>query len=116
VVNRARAVEVVRLLRRALVSMHLLGLSQQERAEKQALVYEYVTSEDYRQHLVEAGRLGTDLLDLDAEEKHAHDKVWETRGKMTTRLRNVIREIDTEVSAIVEGRRSSRNAQRLGNE
>ena len=57
--------------------------------------------------MIEAGRLTTEMLDVDAEEKRAHDKVWEKRGKMTTRLRNVVREIDTEVGAIVEDRRTS---------
>jgi hypothetical protein len=107
VVNRARAVEIVGLMRQAMVRMHVLGLSQNERAEKRELLYKYITSEDFRQHVIEAGRLSTEMLDLDADEKRAHDRVWEKRGKMTTRLRNVVREIDTEVGAIVEGRRVS---------
>ena len=107
VVNRARAVEIVGLLRRAMVGMHVLGMSQNQRAEKRELLYKYITTEDFRQHVIEAGRLTTEMLDVDAEEKRAHDKVWEKRGKMTTRLRNVVREIDTEVGAIVEDRRTS---------
>jgi hypothetical protein len=106
VVNRARAVEIVGLLRRAMVRLHVLGLGQNERSEKRELLFKYITSEDFRQHVIEAGRLTTEMLDLDADEKRTHDKVWEKRGKMTTRLRNVVREIDTEVGAIVEGRRS----------
>ncbi len=106
VVNRARVVEIVGLIRRLQQRMQSLELSQTERSEKRELLYTYVTSEDYRQHLIEAGRLTTEMADLDVEEKRTHDKVWEKRGKMTTRLRNVIREIDTEVNAILEGTRS----------
>lgn len=106
VVNRARAVEIVGLVRRVLQRLHSLELSQSERSEKRELLYTYITSEDYRQHLVEASRLTGEMADLDVEEKRTHDKVWEKRGKMTTRLRNVIREVDTEVNAILEGRRS----------
>ena len=86
--------------------MHSLELSQTERSEKRELLYTYITSEDYRQHLIEAGRLTNEMADLDVEEKPTHDKVWEKRGKMTTRLRNVVREVDTEVNAILEGKRS----------
>jgi hypothetical protein len=46
------------------------------------------------------------MAELDVEEKRTHDKVWEKRGKMTTCLRNVVREVDTEVNAILEGKRS----------
>jgi hypothetical protein len=55
---------------------------------------------------MEAGRLTSELSELDVEEKRSHEKVWERRGKTTTRLRNVAREIDVEVSAILDGRRS----------
>lgn len=107
VVNRARVVEIVGLLRRAMIRMHALGLSQNERSEKREHLYTFITSEDFRQHVLEAGRLTTEMLDLDADEKRTHDKVWEKRGKMAVKLRNVVREVDAEVSAILEGRRSS---------
>jgi len=109
VVTRARAIEMVHLLRDAIVRMHCLGLSLEQRAEKKDLLYKYITSENYRQHLGEANRVTSDLLDLEAEEKRARDKVWEKRGRMTTRLRNVVRNIDTEVSAILEGRAGAKN-------
>jgi hypothetical protein len=110
VVNRARAVEVVGLLRRFMLSMHVLALTQDARADKREQLYAYITSEDYQRDLVEAGRLTTEMLQLDTDEKREHDKVWEKRGKIATRLRNVVRQIDTEVAAIVEGRRPSTNA------
>lgn len=112
VVNRARVVEIVGLLRGAMQRMQMLELSQSERSEKRELLYNYITSEDYRQHLIEGGRLTGEMAELDVEEKRTHDKVWERRGKMTTRLRNAVREIDTEVSAILEGRRSQKHAHR----
>jgi len=106
VVNRSRAVEIVGLVRRVMKRIHTMELTQNERAEKRELLYKYITSEDYRQHLIEAGRLTTEMAELDVEEKRTHDKVWEKRGKMTSRLRNVVREVDTEVSTILEGRSS----------
>jgi hypothetical protein len=104
VVNRARTVELVGLLRRLMIQMHARGLSQADRTEKRELIYKYVTSEEFRQLLLEASRLTKEMQDVDVEEKRAHDKVWEKRGKMSARLRNVLREVETEVSAILEGR------------
>src|SRR5207249_1177367 len=46
VVNRGRAVEIVGVFRQAMIRMHQLGLSQSEKAEKQDLLYKYITSED----------------------------------------------------------------------
>jgi hypothetical protein len=104
VINRARVVEMVGVLRREMIRMQGLKLSASERNQKRDLLYRYITSEDYRRHQAETGRIASALLDLDVEEKHAHDRVWEKRGKMMTRLRNVVRETDAEVGAILEGR------------
>lgn len=106
VAHRARVVEIVGLIRTAMVRMHQLGLSLSEKAGKQELLYTYISSEEFRQYVIEAGRLTTDILELDTEEKRTHDKVWEKRGKMAARLRNVVRSVDAELSAILEGRAS----------
>jgi hypothetical protein len=39
---------------------------------------------------------------LDVQEKKDHDLVWRKRGALATRMKGVLREIDTEVAAIVE--------------
>ncbi len=103
IVSRERVAEIVALLRAAIVRMHVLGLSLNQRAEKRDQLYRYITSEEYRQRLTEADRLTNEVLDLEVEEKRAHDQVWEKRGKMVTRLKNVIRQVDTEISAVLEG-------------
>ena len=104
VVSRARVCEVVELLRSSMVRMRVLKLSLSERNEKRDLLYKYIASDEYRQHQQEASRLAGELSDLDVEEKRDHDKVWLKRGKMVTRLRNVVRQVETEVSAILENR------------
>lgn len=102
VVSRARAVEVVGLLRDSMLRMHRLGLSQEQRAEKRELLYRYLTSEEYRQHAAEAVRLTQEMVELDIEETKTHQKVWEKRGRMTTQMRNALRTIDAHVGAIIE--------------
>lgn len=64
----------------------------------------YITSEAYAQHQREAEKLTQDILDVDADEKRQHDNVWKKRGTLATRLKNVLRMIDTEIGAIVESR------------
>lgn len=107
VVSRARTVEVTGLLRNAMIRMHCLGLSLEQRTEKRDLLYKYLTSEEYRLHIREANLLICELGELETEEKNAHDKIWKKRGLMTTQLRNALRHTDTEVNAILESKSSA---------
>ena len=104
VVSRARAVEIIGLIRQLMVKLHVLGLSLEERTEKRELLFRYMSSEDCRQHIAEAARLTNEILDLDVDEQKAHQKIWDKRGRMAARLRNLIRDVDTEVTAIIEGK------------
>jgi len=102
VVNPARVVYIVGLLRQAMVTMHIRGLSIKERTGKMNQVYKFITSEAYTQRVREATKLTGDILELDVHEKNAHDNVWRKRGALARRLHSVLREVDTEISAIVE--------------
>lgn len=51
----------------------------------------------------ELEKLTSDILELDVQEKKSHDNVWRKRGSLATRVTSVLREIDTEVAAVVEG-------------
>ena len=42
------------------------------------------------------------MLDLEVQEKTAHDNVWKRRGSIVKRMQNVLREVETEVAAIIE--------------
>ncbi len=66
-------------------------------------LYKLITSERYAQRFGELEKLTKDILDLDATEKTAHDNVWRKRGSFATRMKNVLREIDTDVAAVIEG-------------
>src|SRR5947209_763441 len=45
-----------------------------------------------------------EALQIDVDEKRSHDLVWRKRGTVLTRIRQVLRDIDSDVSAIVESR------------
>jgi hypothetical protein len=102
VVNPARLVEVVTLVRDAMIRMHILGLSMKERANKMAQLYKYITSEIHIRRFREIDQLSDDILETDVQEKKAHDKVWKTRGSLLIRLKNALREDEIEITAILE--------------
>jgi chemotaxis protein histidine kinase CheA len=103
VINPARVVHISQILRQAMLTMHIRGLSIKERAGKMNRLYKLITSEAYGRKFSEAGKLTLEILDLDVQEKKAHDNVWKKRGTVATRINHVLREIETEVAAVIEG-------------
>ncbi|HET9406995.1 MAG TPA: DUF2130 domain-containing protein [Candidatus Sulfotelmatobacter sp.] len=99
----ARVVHMVQVLRKVMVTMHVMGLSLKERSSKMTRLYKLVTSESYSGKFSEAGKLARDILELDVQEKKAHDNVWKKRGALATRINNVLREVETDVAAVIEG-------------
>ncbi len=100
----ARVPVVVEVLRKALIAMHVARLSDAERADKLGRLYKFMTSASFKRKLSEAQALAGEALEIDVEEKRAHDNIWKKRGTILTRIRHVLREIDTEVGAIVESK------------
>jgi hypothetical protein len=103
IISPARVVYVVELLRRALISMYVLGLSTKERSDKTDQLYKLITSDSYKGRFNEAVKVSEEILQLDVEEQKAHSTVWRNRGMLSKRMGNVLRGIDTDVSAIIEG-------------
>ncbi len=101
-VNPARAVHIAHLLREAMIAMHVKGLGQKERAGKTNKLYEFITSNEYRQQFDQVKSLNKELEEVDTKEKQEHDKVWNERGRLLIRQRHALREIDMKVASIVE--------------
>jgi hypothetical protein len=95
-------VHITGLLRQAMITMHIKGLSLMERSNKMSQLYNLIISEAYRKKFTEAERLAQDVLDLDVQEKKDHDIVWRKRGTMATRIKGVLRDIETDVAAVIE--------------
>jgi hypothetical protein len=106
VISPARAVYLVQLLRQAMITMHVKGLSLQERADKMSRLYGLITSDSYNAKFAEANRLAQDLLQLDVQEKTSHDNVWKKRGALVKRVQSVLREVETDVQSVIEGSRA----------
>ena len=103
VISPPRVVHIVQLLRQAMVTMHVKGLSMKERTSKMSRLYKLITSESYAAKFTEANRLTQDILELEVQEKTAHDNVWKKRGALVKRMHNVLREVETEVAAVIQG-------------
>jgi chemotaxis protein histidine kinase CheA len=95
-------VHITGLLREAMITMHIKGLSMRERSNKMSQLYNLITSESHRKKFAEAERLAQDVLDLDVQEKKDHDIVWRKRGTMATRMKGVLRDMGTDVAAVIE--------------
>ena len=102
VISPARVVYIAQLLRNAMVTMHIKGLSLKERSTKMAQLYKLITSESYSRKFSEAGRLTEEILEVDVQEKKAHDNIWKKRGSLTKQMQNVLREVETEVASVIE--------------
>jgi hypothetical protein len=100
VVNPARAIYVVQILRAAVVSLHRQGMSLQQRRTKMEELYSLITSVEYSGKLTEAIRVTEAILELDVEEKKQHDKIWKERGRLAKGLQKAIQKIDDDVYAI----------------
>lgn len=103
-VSPARVVALVRILRKALVQLHQARVSNEERAEKKAHLYEFITSPACREKFTEGARLTKNLQQIDVEETQAHRLVWEKRGKMVKSMEKLIADLDSEINDIVSGK------------
>ena len=102
-VHPARVVELVGILRRALVRMQQTRLSTVQRAEKKQRLYDHITSDVFRRKLADTGMLAQQLLDLDVEEVKDHNRVWKARGGLLKKLESVNSEVVGEINDIVDG-------------
>ena len=107
VVAPARVRPMIEVLRKALIAMHVAKLSDAERADKLGRLFRFITSPSFKRKLGEASDLASEALEIDVQEKRAHDTVWKKRGTVLTRIRHILRDIDTDVSAIIEAKDES---------
>lgn len=102
-VHPARVVALVTILRRSLVKMFQAKLSTNEREQKVAKLYTFVTSEACRKKLAEPGQLAAALLKLDEDELAAHERTWKKRGEIERKIQSVMADVIDDIDAIVDG-------------
>ena len=99
-----RVRDLVHILRIEIIKAHVAGLTNQKRADKREALYQFISSETYRQKTAEVTRLTDEILGVDVSEKEQHDRTWKKRGSLVRQLQRAEIAIDTEISAIIEGK------------
>jgi hypothetical protein len=100
-VGPARVVAVTHIIRRHLVQTYTLRLSNDQRAEKTAALYDFIRSERCAGFFTRIDTHTDDLLDLQLKEKKAHDTTWKRQGELIRSVQKVRAELTNEIDAIV---------------
>jgi hypothetical protein len=102
IANPARVVALVQLLRKHLVHMHTMRLSNNERAKKTTALYEFITSPRCGDLLDSIDQYAEDLLDLQKKEVKAHENNWKQQGTLYRSIQKVCGDLVAEIDHIIE--------------
>lgn len=101
VANPARVVAVVEMLRRHMIQTHTLRMSSQQRAEKTAALYDFITSDQCAGMFERLESHAQQLLDIQVAEKTAHERVWKQQGLAIRSAQKVHAELRGQIDAII---------------
>lgn len=102
VLNPARAVEVVRLLREHIIQTHRLRLSTKEKNTKTEALYRFINSDRCHQLMNRVESINEQLLEIDAKELAAHNLVWKKRGQLIREAQRTHAAYRSTVDRIIE--------------
>ncbi len=101
IANPARVVALVQMLRRHIVQIHTLRLSNVERESKTDALYEFIRSERCSQLFARIDGHAESLLTLQAQEKKAHDATWKRQGTVYRAIQKDGAELSAEIDRII---------------
>lgn len=107
IANPARVAAVVEVLRRHMIQTHTLRMSRQQRAEKTAALYDFITSEQCAGMFERLDIHTQKLLDIQVAERTAHEKVWKEQGLAIRGAQKVQAELQNQIDAILGTARSA---------
>jgi hypothetical protein len=102
VVNPARAIELVRIVREHIIQTYRLRLSGQEKNRKTEALYEFINSDRCRQLLTRYESISEELLEIDVKEVNSHNAVWKKRGQLLRDSQKVHGDYRAEIDRIIE--------------
>lgn len=97
----ARVVTIAEILRRQILQLHELRVSNDAREAKTEALYAYITSEAGRQRLDLIEKLVDELSAVDVAEEKAHRAVWIKRGKLLTAVLKAHGEFSNGIDRII---------------
>ena len=107
IANPARAVALVQVIRKHIVQLATLRLTDELREENTARLYDFITSDRCRMLLERMGTVSDKLLDLDVKEHRAHAATWKQRGQLIREVQQARGTLITEIELIVSARSAS---------
>ena len=101
IANPARVVALVQMIRRHVVLVHTLRLSNTERAKKTTDLYEFIRSERCTQLFERIDGHAKSLFKLQEQEKKAHVATWSRQGTFYRGIQKTCRELTSEIDRII---------------
>jgi hypothetical protein len=102
IINPARAVELVRIVREHIIQTYRLRLSGQEKNKKTEALYEFINSDRCRQLLTRYESIAEELLEIEVKEVNAHNVVWKKRGQLLRDSQKVHGDYRAAIDRIIE--------------
>jgi hypothetical protein len=99
--NPARALVLAQLLREEIVRNFSQRVSEQDQVKKTAKLYAYITSDQFDKLLGSLEGNDEKLIQLDEDEKKAHNSLWDRRRRLTTASQRLHATLRIEAARIV---------------
>jgi hypothetical protein len=101
IANPARVLALVQMLRRHIIQIHTLRLSNVERDGKTDALYEFIRSERCCQLFARIDGHAEGLVKLQAQERKAHDATWKRQGTVYRAIQKDGAELSAEIDRII---------------
>jgi hypothetical protein len=102
IVDPARVLAVVEVLRRHIVQLSALRLSNEARAQKTAALYEFIRSDRCGRLFERIHAMTDDLMKLQEKEKKDHDNAWKRQDLLYRGVQTACGDLRTEIDRILE--------------
>ncbi len=104
IVHPKLVVHLVRIIRQAVVDVHIGTLTNEERGFKLESLMIFLSGPDFKNKLLNVFRAVEKLELLQQRERKAHDKTWSEQTVAVRMIRNSSADIQNEITAILAGR------------
>jgi hypothetical protein len=101
VTNPARVIALVQLVRKHVLQMHTMRVSNETRDQKTAALYAFITSERCSMFLNGIEQKTQDMLDLEVKEQTAHKNTWTRRGQLLRDVQKIKVDLCSEIDHII---------------
>jgi hypothetical protein len=95
--------ELTRQIRKFLVEISREKISQQDRLDKEAQMFAFITSQEITRRLNSLYEVYSKMNDLHVKEQRDHQNLWKTKNTLIEDLRQIYVEITGGIDSIVQG-------------